>query len=86
MPRGEQCDFFKWEEDTVEATQRALLKSSSSSGFIARQVAASRVRFKELTVPELRIEAKRRGLKATGTKEQLLTRLLIWVRDEIAES
>ncbi|KAK1744325.1 ATP-dependent DNA helicase, RecQ family [Skeletonema marinoi] len=86
MPRGEQCDFFKWEEDTVEATQRALLKSSSSSGFIARQVAASRVRFKELTVPELRIEAKRRGLKATGTKEQLLTRLLIWVRDEISES
>jgi len=86
MPKGEQCDFFKWEEDTMEATQRALLKSSSSSGFIARQVAASRTRFKELTVPELRTEAKRRGLKATGTKDQLLTRLLIWVRDEIAES
>ena len=86
MPKGEQCDFFKWEEDTVEATQRALLKSSSSSGFIARQVEASRNRFKELTVPELRAEAKRRGFKATGTKEQLLTRLLIWVRDEIAES
>ncbi|KAL7501544.1 hypothetical protein ACHAWT_009813 [Skeletonema menzelii] len=86
MPKGEQCDYFKWEEDTIEATQRALLKSSSSSGFIARQVAASRIRFKELTVPELRNEAKRRGLKATGTKDQLLTRLLIWVRDEIAES
>ena len=54
LPRGEQCDFFKWEEDTVEATQRALLKSSSSSGFIARQVDAARKRFKELTVPELR--------------------------------
>jgi ATP-dependent DNA helicase Q4 len=86
MPKGEQCDFFKWEEDTIEATQRALLKSSSSSGFIARQVAASKTRFKELTVPELRSEAKRRGLKATGTKDQILTRLLIWVRDEIAES
>lgn len=86
MPKGEQCDFFKWEEDTIEATQRALLKSSSSSGFIARQVAASKTRFKELTVPELRSEAKKRGLKATGTKDQILTRLLIWVRDEIAES
>lgn len=86
MPKGEQCDFFKWEEDTIEATQLALLKSSSSSGFIARQVAASKTRFKELTVPELRSEAKRRGLKATGTKDQILTRFLIWVRDEIAES
>jgi len=86
MPRGEQCDFFKWEEDTVEATQRALLKSSSNSGFIARQVAAARVRFKELTVPELRVEAKKRGLKPTGKKDQILTRILIWMRDEIANS
>jgi ATP-dependent DNA helicase Q4 len=86
MPKGEQCDFFKWEEDTIEATQRALLLSSSNSGFIARQVAASRTRFKELTVPELRSEAKRRGLKSTGSKDQILTRLLIWVRDEIAKS
>ncbi|KAL3786862.1 hypothetical protein HJC23_013783 [Cyclotella cryptica] len=86
MPMGEQCDFFKWEEDTIEATQRALLQSSSNSGFIARQVAASRARFKELTVPELRIEAKKRGLNPAGKKDQLLTRLLIWTRDEIADS
>jgi hypothetical protein len=39
---------------TAQATQRALLKSATNSGFIARQVAASKARFKELTVPELR--------------------------------
>ena len=38
----------------IQATQRALLKSSTNSGFIARQVDAARKRFKELTVPELR--------------------------------
>ena len=86
MPKGEQCDYFKWEEDTLEATQRALLESSTSSGFIARQVAAAKLRFKELTVPELRIEAKERGIKAVGKKNEILTRLLIWVRDQIADS
>lgn len=30
------------------------------------------------------IEAKKRALNATGKKDQLLTRLLIWTRDEIA--
>ena len=86
MPKGEQCDYFKWEEDTLEAAQRALLESSSNSGFIARQVAAAKLRFRELTVPELRVEAKGRGIKATGKKSEILTRLLIWVRDEIADS
>lgn len=33
-----------------------------------------------------RVEAKKRGLKSTGKKDQILTRLLIWVRDEIADS
>lgn len=32
------------------------------------------------------VEAKKRGLKGTGKKDQILTRLLIWVRDEIANS
>lgn len=32
------------------------------------------------------MEAKKRGLKGTGKKDQLLTRLLIWARDDIAES
>ena len=32
------------------------------------------------------VEAKERGIKATGKKNEILTRLLIWVRDEIANS
>ena len=31
------------------------------------------------------MEAKKRGLKASGKKDQILTRLLIWIRDEIAQ-
>ncbi|KAL7548043.1 hypothetical protein ACHAWF_011322 [Thalassiosira exigua] len=84
LPRGEQCDHFQWEEDTAEAARRALLRSSSDSGFVARQVAAARSRFQELTVPELRAEAKKRGLRTAGKKDQILARLSIWVRDEVA--
>lgn len=32
------------------------------------------------------MEAKKRGLKPSGKKDQIVTRLLIWVRDEIADS
>ena len=32
------------------------------------------------------IEAKKRGLRATGKKDQILTRLVIWIRDEIANT
>ncbi len=32
------------------------------------------------------VEAKQRGIKAVGKKDQILTRLLIWTRDEIASS
>jgi superfamily II DNA helicase RecQ len=32
------------------------------------------------------VEAKQRGIKAVGKKDQILTRLLIWTRDEIANS
>jgi hypothetical protein len=35
--------------------------------------------------PPFSIEAKKRGLNATGKKDQLVTRLLIWTRDEIAD-
>lgn len=84
MPRGEQCDHFQWADDTVEAAKIALLKNSSHSGFMARQVAAYTERFKKLTVPELREAAKRRNLESTGKKQQLLFRLSVWVRDELA--
>jgi hypothetical protein len=82
--RREQCNHFAWADDTVEAAQKALLKNSSLSGFIARQVASYMSNIKCLTVPELRTLAKRHGLDSTGKKAQLLMRLSIWVRDEIA--
>ena len=86
LPRGEQCDFFQWEEDTTQAAQSALLNSSSTSGFITRQVAAHVDRFHSLTLPELRNEAKRRGLNTQGKKGSLLARLSIWIRDEVSKS
>ena len=86
LPKGEQCDFFQWEDDTVHSIQKALLQSSSTSGFVARQVAAYVDRFKALTLPELRDEAKRLGLRHVGKKGQLLARLTIHVRDEVAKS
>ena len=86
LPKGEQCDFFQWEDDTVHSIQRALLQSSSTSGFVARQVAAYVDRFKALTLPELREETKRLGLRHVGKKGQLLARLTIHVRDEVAKS
>jgi len=86
MPKGEQCDFFQWAEDSVESAQQALLRSPSQSGFIARRVEAYSNRFKTMTVPELKVETKRRNLSSTGKKIALVTRLLLWVRDEIAKS
>lgn len=83
MPRGEQCDHFEWAEDTVEAAQLHLLNKSTHSGFVARQVASYVDRFKTLTVPELREEAKRRGLDGIGNKRSLILRLSLWVRDEL---
>ena len=85
MPKGEQCDFFQWEDDTVESTKSVLLQASSQSGFIARQVAAHIDRFKTLTVPELRIVAKQRNLDTSGKKGALIARLSVWVRDEICK-
>ena len=86
MPMGEQCDFFQWEDDTVDAVERELLHSSTTTGFIARQVAGHVDRFKTLTVPELKQEAKRRGLKYTGKKQAIIARLSIWVRDEVSSA
>ena len=86
LPKGEQCDHFQWEDDTVQSIQKALLQSSSTSGFVARQVAAYVDRFHALTLPELRDEAKRLGLRHVGKKGQILARLTIHVRDEVAKA
>ena len=86
LPKGEQCDFFQWAQDTIEAAQRLLLLGSSTSSFIARQVASHAARYKVLTLPELREEAKRHGLRHSGKKPDVFARLLVWVRDEISKS
>jgi len=85
MPRGEQCDHFQWADDTVEAARNILAKNTSYSSFITRQVAAYVDRFRKLTVPELKEETSRRGLNKNGKKQQLLTRLAIWSRDELVK-
>ena len=84
MPRGEQCDFFEWVDDSAAAAREVLLKKSSFSGFIARQVFNYVERFRVLTVPELRKEASNRGLNHHGKKQELLMRLSLYVRDELA--
>ena len=71
---------------TSQAAQIELLQSSSQSGFIARQVAAHVDRLRMLTLPELRVEAKLRGLTHTGKKKSVLARLSVWVRDEVSNS
>ena len=85
-PRGEQCDFFQWADDTPEATRQALDKNATFSGFVARQVASYMDRIGTLTVPELKDLAKRHGLSTKGKKKELLTRIAIWVRDELART
>ena len=84
MPRGEQCDFFEWVENSVAAATEALLKKSTISGFVSRQVSNYVQRFRMLTVPELRKEAAVRGLNQNGKKQELMMRLSIFVRDELA--
>jgi hypothetical protein len=84
-PKAKQCDYFEWAEDSIEAAKQALLKKSSYSGFVARQVSSNVDRFRTLTVPELQSEAKRRGLNLQGKKQQLLMRLSLHGRDELTE-
>jgi hypothetical protein len=42
-------------------------------------------RLNRLTIPELRVVATRHNLNTAGKKQEILTRLSIWVRDEIAD-
>lgn len=42
-------------------------------------------RLNRLTIPELRVVATRHNLNTAGKKQEILTRLTIWVRDEIAD-
>lgn len=86
FPRGNQCDHFQWADDTIQAAKMALLKNSSQSGFVARQVASYLESIKDLTVPELSRLACRNGLTTKGKKADLIARLSIWCRDQIVST
>ncbi|KAL7578322.1 hypothetical protein ACA910_012730 [Epithemia clementina (nom. ined.)] len=86
LARGEQCNFFKWADDTVEAAKAVLMKNKSYSGFVGRQVQSYMERIKVMTVPELRDLTKRNGLRSGGKKKELLMRLSLWARDELVHS
>jgi superfamily II DNA helicase RecQ len=62
-----------------------LLSNTSNSGFIARHVASYVTQVKSLTLPELRNICALHKLNQQGKKAQLLSRLAIWVRDEISK-
>ena len=69
-----------------QVARATVSKNSSHSNFIARQVTAHINRFRPLTVPELREKLIKRKLDKNGKKQQLLMRLAIWTRDEIAKT
>jgi ATP-dependent DNA helicase Q4 len=70
---------------SFKAINTALRKNDSTSGFIARQVTGYVNQIRSLTVPELRALTEKHKLRKTGNKAELLARLAIWARDEIAK-
>jgi SAP domain len=62
-----------------------LLSNKSNSGFISRQVATYISQIKSFTIPELKNICISYNINQNGKKAQLLTRLAIWVRDEISK-
>lgn len=83
LPRGEQCDYFVWQEDTLQA---AATVASLSSNYTGRRVRAyTRIKFQDMNMKELRMECGKRGLHKVGKKVELLARLMVWVRDVIVK-
>lgn len=81
LPRGEQCDYFVWQEDTLQAAATA---ASLSNNYTGRRVRAyTRMKFQDMNMKELRMECGKRGLHKVGKKVELLARLMVWVRDVI---
>lgn len=74
------CSVF-----SLKAVKAALKNNDSTSGFIARQVTGYVNQIRSLTVPELRDLTEKHNLRKTGKKAELLARLAIWARDEIAK-
>jgi hypothetical protein len=72
MPQSEQCDFFLWADDSIEAAQVQLLKKSSYSRFVACQMALYANQFQAMMVPELCEEAKHHGLNTRRKRQSIM--------------
>ena len=55
LPRGEGCDFFKWEMDTGGGVVERLKKGKTKEGYMARVMAGWRLRVGKLTIAELQV-------------------------------
>jgi ATP-dependent DNA helicase Q4 len=86
MPRGENCNFFEWYDDSIASIKDTMLKQSSYSGFLARQTTSYLQRMRMLTVPELKKAANDRSLCTSGKKKDLLIRLAVSIRNDLASS
>lgn len=95
FPRGEECGFFMWVEDNpvlVAAEIGAPDVSDAWGGgagdweaeeWAERQLEGWKGRFNKMTIPELKEEAKRRGLSLGGTKPVLVARLLEGLQEAV---
>lgn len=60
-----------------------MKESRDPTGFLARQIIAHENRWKILSLPELRSEAKKRYLHTSGDKKTLLKRLVDWAGSQL---
>ena len=63
-----------------------MTESKDPSGFVERQISAYDKRWKILSVPELRSEAKKRRLSTSGDKKSLVKRLVDWAANELKQN
>jgi len=91
FPRGEECGFFMWVEDnpvlvaaeigppsvlSLPALAGGVGKEGEDEEWAERQMEGWKARFNKMTIPEVKDEAKRRGLALSGTKKVLVARLM----------
>lgn len=86
FPRGEECGFFMWVEDNPVLVAAEIgppsvmslpsLGKEEDAEWTERQMEGWKARFNKMTIPELKDQAKRRGLALSGTKKVLVARLM----------
>ena len=83
MPRGEQCDFFMWENEGVASI--ANLIGKGRDGYVARKIEEWKRRFSNMTISELmsRYGCRIKGSGSGMRKAAIIERLVEWVSREI---